>query len=171
MPNTGLNIYTMMTTTDEDIERIEVLKGPLYFVSTQCKQWCDTHHYKISLDQQSIKFWTATGARVKIKDTLVDINRDNPKFDYDKFTDRVLFYHVFYIADTIHIKNPSLKMGIKVSSKIFVGHDWRYSDLGDPSQVIKFSASSDTIYYERPDETNDPNGVGVAVKNQRDERI
>ena len=28
LPNTGLNMYQMMTTTDEDIERIEVLKGP-----------------------------------------------------------------------------------------------------------------------------------------------
>ncbi|MDB5227488.1 MAG: TonB-dependent receptor [Bacteroidota bacterium] len=172
LPNTGLNMYTMMTTTDEDIERIEVLKGPAAALYGPNANNGVIHIItKSPLDHQEIKFWTATGARVKIKDTLVDINRDNPKFDYDKFTDRVLFSAGFYIADTIHIKNPALKLGIKVSSKIFVGHDWRYSDLGDPSQVIKFSASSDTIYYERPDETNDPNGVGVAVKNDRDERI
>jgi iron complex outermembrane receptor protein len=172
LPNTGLQMYQMMTTTDEDIERIEVLKGPAAALYGPNANNGVIHIItKSPLQKQEIKFWTSVGARVKIKDTLPDINRENPRFDYDKFTDRVLFSTGFYIADTIHVKKPTVQMGYKVSTKLFVGHDWRYSDLGDPAEVILFSASSDTIYYERPDGTVDPKGVGVPVKNERDERI
>lgn len=172
LPNTGLNMYQMMTTSDEDIERIEILKGPAAALYGPNANNGVIHIItKSPLQNQEIKFWTSFGARVQIKDTLVDINRDDPKFDYAKLKDRILFSAGFYIADTIHVKNPNLQMGIRVSSKLFTGHDWRYSDLGDPSTVIRFSASSDTIYYERPDGTIDPNGVGRPVANQRDERI
>ena len=172
LPNTGLNMYQMMTTTDADIERIEILKGPaaaLY--GPNANQGVIHIITKSPLKYQEIKFWTSIGARVKIKDTLTDINRLNPKFDYDKFTQRMLFSMGFYVGDTIHVKNPNVKMGIKVSGQLFTGHDWRYSDLFDPSSVIKFKASGDTIYYERPDGSYDPNGTGVAVKNERDEKI
>lgn len=172
LPNTGLNMYQMMTTTDEDIERIEVLKGPAAALYGPNANNGVIHIItKSPLNEQSIKFWTAVGARVKIKDTLPDINRDNPRFDYDKFADRMIFSAGFYIADTIHVRNPNLKMGLKVSSKFITGHDWRYSDLGDPAMVTLFSASTDTIYYERPDGSIDPKGVGVPVKNERDEKI
>jgi outer membrane receptor for ferrienterochelin and colicins len=172
LPNTGLNMYQMMTTTDADIERIEILKGPaaaLY--GPNANQGVIHILTKSPLKYQEIKFWTTIGARVKIKDTLTDINRLNPKFDYDKFTERMLFSAGFYVGDTIHSKNPNVKMGIKVSGQLFTGHDWRYSDLFDPASVIKFKASGDTIYYERPDGSYDPNGRGVAVENERDEKI
>ena len=172
LPNTGLNMYQMMTTTDADIERIEILKGPaaaLY--GPNANQGVIHILTKSPLKYQEIKFWTTIGARVKIKDTLTDINRLNPKFDYDKFTERMLFSAGFYVGDTIHSKNPNVTMGIKVSGQLFTGHDWRYSDLFDPASVIKFKASGDTIYYERPDGSYDPNGRGVAVENERDEKI
>lgn len=172
LPNTGLNMYQMMTTTDADIERIEVLKGPaaaLY--GPNANQGVIHIITKSPLKYQEIKFWTTVGARVKIKDTLTDINRNNPRFDYDKFKDRILFSLGFYVGDTIHVKNPNVKMGIKVSGQLFTGHDWRYSDLFDPATVVKFKASGDTIYYERPDGSYDPNGKGVAVKNERNEKI
>ncbi len=172
LPNTGLNMYQMMTTTDEDIERMEVLKGPAAALYGPNANNGVIHIItKSPLKTQEIKFWTSIGARVRIKDTLTDINRDNPKFDYAKFTERMLFSAGFYISDTIHVKNPNVQMGMKVSSKFFTGHDWRYSDLGDPSEIIRFTASADSIYYELPDESNDPNGKGSLVKNERDERI
>jgi iron complex outermembrane receptor protein len=172
LPNTGLNMFQMMTTTDADIERIEILKGPaaaLY--GPNANQGVIHIITKSPLKYQEVKFWTSVGARVKIKDTLTDINRSNPKFDFDKFKDRILFSMGVFVADTIHTKNPNVKMGIKVSGQFFTGHDWRYSDLFDPASVIKFKASGDTIFYELPDGSYDPKGVGVAVKNDRDEKI
>ena len=172
LPNTGLNMYQMMTTTDADIERIEILKGPaaaLY--GPNANQGVIHIITKSPLQHQETKFWISVGARVRIKDTLPDINRKNPRFDYEKFKDRMLFTTGFFVSDTIHSNNPKLKMGIKVSGQFFTGHDWRYSDLGDPSEVIKFKASADTVYYERPDGTTDPNGTGVPVRNERDEKI
>ncbi len=172
LPNTGLNMFQMMTTTDADIERIEILKGPaaaLY--GPNANQGVIHIITKSPLKYQEIKFWTTIGARVKIKDTLTDINRSNPKFDFDKFTERMLFSMGFYVGDTIHVKNKNVKMGIKVSGQFFTGHDWRYSDLFDPATVIKFTASGDTIYYLRPDGSVDPNGRGVAIENERDEKI
>lgn len=172
LPNTGLNMYQMMTTTDEDIERIEVLKGPAAALYGPNANNGVIHIItKSPLKYQETKFWTSIGARVRIKDTLPEINSENPRFDYEKLKDRILFSMGFYHADTIHVKNPNLQMGLKVSAKLFTGHDWRYSDLGDPAFVTKFSASADTIYYERPDESIDPNGVGGPVRNERDEKI
>lgn len=172
LPNTGLNMFQMMTTTDADIERIEILKGPaaaLY--GPNANQGVIHIITKSPLKYQEVKFWTTVGARVQIKDTLQDINRKNPVFDYDKFSKRMLFSMGFFVADTIHSKNPKVKMGIKVSGQFFTGHDWRYSDLADPITLIKFKASGDTIYYERPDGSYDPNGRGVAIANSRDEKI
>lgn len=172
LPNTGLNMYQMMTTTDEDIERIEVLKGPAAALYGPNANNGVIHIItKSPLKYQETKFWTSIGARVRIKDTLPEINSENPRFDYEKLKDRILFSMGFYHADTIHVKNPNLQMGLKVSAKLFTGNDWRYSDLGDPAFVTKFSASADTIYYERPDESIDPNGVGGPVRNERDEKI
>lgn len=172
LPNTGLNMYQMMTTTDADIERIEVLKGPaaaLY--GPNANQGVIHIITKSPLKYQEVKFWTTIGARVKMKDTLMDIDRKNPKFDYDKLTKRTVFSVGFYVSDTIHSKNPNVKMGMKVSGQLFTGHDWRYSDIYEPSTIIKFRASTDTIYYLRPDLTPDPSGKGVPVQNARDERI
>jgi len=172
LPNTGLNMYQMMTTTDEDIERIEILKGPaaaLY--GPNANQGVIHIITKSPLKTQETKFWTSIGFRVKIKDTLLDINRENPKFDFDELSKRTLFSFGFYHSDTIHVENPNVQMGFKVSGKFFTGHDWRYSDVGDPSSVIRFRAAGDTIYYQRPDGSTDPDGVGDAVNNERDERI
>ncbi len=81
LPNTGLNMYQMMTTTDEDIERIEVLKGPAAALYGPNANNGVIHIItKSPLKNQEIKFWIAIGARVKIKDTLQDINREDPKF-------------------------------------------------------------------------------------------
>lgn len=172
LPNTGLNMYQMMTTTDADIDRIEVLKGPaaaLY--GPNANQGVIHIITKSPLQHQEVKFWMSVGARVRIKDTLTDINRNNPRFDYEKLKDRVLFTTGFFVSDTIHTKNSNIKTGIKFSGQFFTGHDWRYSDLGDPATVVKFKASADTIYYERPDGSTDPDGTGVPVNNERDEKI
>lgn len=172
LPNTGLNMYQMMTTSDEDIERIEVLKGPAAALYGPNANNGVIHIItKSPLKYQETKFWTSVGARVKIKDTLTDINRENPKFDYDKLKDRMLFSAGFFHSDTISVKNQNVQMGYRISSKFFTGHDWRYSDLGDPSSLTLFSASSDTIYYELPDGSVDPNGVGRPVDIERDEKI
>lgn len=172
LPNTGLNMYQMMTTTDADIERIEILKGPAAALYGPNANAGVIHIItKSPLRYQEVKFWTSIGARVRIKDTLADVNPKNPRFDYAKLKDRLLFTAGFYIGDTIHVKNPNIKTGIKFSGQFFTGHDWRYSDYGDPATVIKFSASADTILYERPDGSVDPEGTGTAVRNERDERI
>ncbi len=92
LPNTGLNMYQMMTTTDEDIERIEVLKGPAAALYGPNANNGVIHIItKSPLKYQETKFWTSIGARVRIKDTLPEINSENPRFDYEKLKDRILF--------------------------------------------------------------------------------
>lgn len=172
LPNTGLNMFQMMTTSDVDIERIEVLKGPaaaLY--GPNANQGVIHILTKSPLKYQETKFWTSIGARVRLKDTLQDIDRINPKFDFKKLKDRMVFSLGASISDTISSKNPNVKMGIRVSGQFFTGHDWRFSDIYEPKDIVLFKASSDTVHYERPDGTFDPDGKGVAVSDERKERI
>lgn len=172
LPNTGLTQYQMLTGGDDDIDRIEVLRGPaaalygpnanngvIHFIS------------KSPIDDQKIKVFGSIGFRQKIKGQLFMQGDETPRYDENNLFKRGIYTVGFYIADTIMTKTPKLKLGYKISSKYFRALDWKYDDPGDPSKIVQFRASSDSVYYYRADGTIDPNGKGELVNNERDEQI
>jgi iron complex outermembrane receptor protein len=172
LPNTGLTQYQMLTGGDDDIDRIEVLRGPaaalygpnanngvIHFIS------------KSPIDAQKMKVYTSIGFRQKIKGQIYMQGDDTPRYDEDDLFKRGMYTVGLFIADTIANKNPKVKLGYKLSTKYFRALDWKYDDPGDPSEVIQFRASSDSVYYYRADGTIDPNGKGEKVNNERDEQI
>ena len=172
LPNTGLNQYQMMSTGDDDIDRIEILKGPSAALYGPNANNGVIHIItKSPLDFQETKFFVSIGARSRIKDTIVMRDTLTPRFDDTALVKRgILSFGIFH-SDTIFLKNPKIKMGYKISAKYFGAKDWKYDDPGDPGEITIFKASSDSIYYLMPDGSIDPKGKGKPIKNERNERI
>lgn len=172
LPNTGLSQYQMLAQSDDDIEKIEVLRGPASALYGPSANNGVIHIItKSPIDEQKTKFGITIGARQKIKDTLLMKDPNSPRFDESSLLKRGIYGASFYHADTIMNKKPNLDIGYKVSAKYFRALDWKYDDLGDPSTIIKFRASSDSVYYLLADGSIDQNGKGTEVTNERDEQI
>lgn len=173
LPNTGLTQYQMLTTSDDDIERVEVLRGPAAALYGPNASNGVIHIItKSPIDYQKLKITTSIGFRQKIKGKLPLVNDAlKTRYDEDNLFKRGIYTVSVYLADTIMVKNPKIKLGYKISSKYFRALDWKYNDPSEPKQVIKFKASSEEIFYLRSDGTIDPNGKGDLVDNERDEQI
>jgi outer membrane receptor for ferrienterochelin and colicins len=172
LPNTGLTQYQMLTGGDDDIDRIEVLRGPAAALYGPNANNGVIHMIsKSPIDAPKIKFSSSIGFRQKIKGQIYMQGDKTPRYDEDNLFKRGIYTVGVFIADTIMNKNPNVKLGYKVSSKYFRALDWKYDDPGDPAEFIKFRASSDSVYYYRADGTIDPNGKGQKVANERDEQI
>lgn len=172
LPNTGLTQYQMLTTSDDDIDRIEVLRGPAAALYGPNASNGVIHIItKSPIDQQRMKVSVGIGFRQKIKGPLAIESDVKNRYDEDYLFKRGIYTLSAYLADTIHSKNPKLKLGYKISAKYFRALDWKYNDPSEPDEIIKFKASSEDIHYLRSDLTIDPNGKGDLVKNGRDEQI
>ena len=146
VPNFRLNAYNLMSTTTDDIERIEVLKGPasaLYGPNTN--EGVVHIITKSPIDEQQIRFTAGIGVRTAIKDTLIIKESKDPRFDTRDVMERIIGSLEFRIADTIRTKRPRLKTGYKVSTAFFRGLDWKYNDPNDPETVIKYLPSTNGI--------------------------
>lgn len=172
VPSFRLNSFNFLTTTNDDLGRIELLKGPaasLYGPNTSN----GVLHMitKSPIDNQETSFSLGIGFRSKIKDTIQMIDKDNPRFDNDKLFDRGISSFNFRHADTIGIKNENIKMGYKLSTQALYANDWKYNDPNDPEYVVRYIPTQDGVIYLNRDGNIDPKGVGQKVRNERDETI
>jgi len=173
LPSLRLNAYNMIPTDNDDMARIEVLRGPasaLYGPNTVN----GVVHIitKSPIDEPETKVYIGTGFRSYISDTLISKNPDNPRFDNPSFSDRSIFTAGFRHSDTIRTtKKRGVKIGYKISGKIFKGLDWKYSEPSEPAKIIRFLPTAEGPKYLNGDRSVDPNGKGQEVNNQRDERI
>lgn len=173
LPSLKLNAYNMIPTDNDDISRIEVLRGPasaLYGPNTVN----GVIHIitKSPIDEPETSISVTWGYRSKISDTLISKDNPNPRFDRESLSDRRIMSVSFRHADTIKTtKKRGVKMGYKLSAKVFKGMDWKYSEPSEPAQIIRFLPTSSGPKPLNADRTVDPKGKGMLVNNQRDERI
>ncbi len=173
LPSLRLNAYNMIPTDNDDMARIEVLRGPasaLYGPNTVN----GVIHIitKSPIDDQETKVAFGVGFRSYIPDTLISKDNPNPRFDNRSLTDRGIFTVSFRHADTIRTtKKRGVRMGYKISAKVFKGLDWKYSDPSEPIKIIRFLPTAEGPKNLLRDRTIDPTGKGTEVNNRRDERI
>lgn len=172
IPSFRLNAYNMLTTSTDDLERIEILKGPaasLYGPNTNS----GVLHMitKSPIDHPETSISIGMGFRSMIKDTIAIADKDNPRFDEKKIFDRSINTLNFRHADTINLKTDRLKMGYKISTQAMYAHDWKYDDPNDPDYVVRYIAGQDGVINLKRDGSVDPKGVGDKVVNERDETV
>jgi outer membrane receptor for ferrienterochelin and colicins len=173
LPSLKLNAFNMIPTDNDDISRIEVLRGPasaLYGPNTVN----GVIHIitKSPIDEPETKISISMGARSYIEDTLINKNNPNPRFDNPALTDRAIYSISFRHADSIKTtKKRGVKMGYKISTKVFKGLDWKYSEPSEPIKIIRYLPTVDGPKYLNPDGSIDPKGIGTEVNNKRDESI
>jgi len=178
VPNFRSNAFNLISTTVDDIDRIEVLKGPasaLYGPNTS--EGVVHMITKSPIDHQQTKFVAGIGVRTANKDTLKIVETDEPRFDSRDVAERLIGTVEFRHADTIHSKRPNLKTGYKISSAFFRGLDWKYNDPNDPATFVKYLPSSDGIIplnglgEPLTQEQIDAGEQGFVQENERDETI
>lgn len=173
LPSLKLNAYNMIPTDNDDMSRIEVLRGPasaLYGPNTVN----GVIHIitKSPIDEPETKISFSWGYRSHISDTLISKDNPNPRFDHESLSDRRIMSVGFRHADTIRTtKKRGVKMGYKISAKVFKGMDWLYSEPSEPALIVRFLPTSEGPKYLNTDRSIDPRGKGMLVNNQRDERI
>lgn len=173
LPSLKLNAFNMIPTDNDDISRIEVLRGPasaLYGPNTVN----GVIHIitKSPIDEPETKISISMGARSYIKDTLINKDNPNPRFDNPSLSSRAIYSLSFRHADSIKTtKKRGVKMGYKISTKIFKGLDWKYSEPSEPIKIIRYLPTIDGPKYLLRDGSIDPKGIGTEVNNKRDESI
>ncbi|MCO5230892.1 MAG: TonB-dependent receptor [Chitinophagales bacterium] len=173
LPSLRLNAYSMIPTDNDDIARMEVLRGPasaLYGPNTIN----GVVHIitKSPIDEQETKVTLSLGARSFIADTLISKNNPNPRFDNEELTSRAIYAISFRHADTIRTtRKRGVKMGYKISAKSFQGLDWKYSDPNEPINIVRYLPTADGPKYLNRDGSIDPKGKGQEVPNRRNEEI
>jgi iron complex outermembrane receptor protein len=173
LPSLRINAYQMIPTDDDDIERIEVLRGPasaLYGPNTISGV---VHMItKSPIDEPETKVYMTVGARSYISDTLIDRASSKPRFDNKSIFDRAIYSAGFRHADTLRTtKKRGVKMGYKISAKVFRGNDWKFADPNEPQTIVRFKFTDQGPAYLTKDGQIDPKGIGDEVKNKRDEEI
>jgi iron complex outermembrane receptor protein len=173
LPSLRINAYQMIPTDDLDMERIEVLRGPasaLYGPNTIN----GVVHIitKSPIDEPETKAYIGLGARSYIPDTLLIANPDNPRFDSRNLLDRAMYTAGFRHAAALKpTKKKGVKIGYKISSRVFKGLDWKYSDPNEPPRIVRFAFTKDGPVYLNRDGSIAANGKGQEVNNQRNEEI
>lgn len=172
IPSFRLNAFNFSTTTNDDLDRIELLKGPaasLYGPNTSN----GVLHMitKSPIDNPQTSFSLGIGFRSKISDTIPLADRNTPRFDGKSIFDRGISTFSFRHADTISVKSENLKMGYKFSTQAMYANDWKYDDPNDPEYVKRFIPTANGVIYLDRDGRIDPKGVGQKVKNERNETI
>lgn len=173
LPSLRLNAYNMIPTDNDDMARIEVLRGPasaLYGPNTVN----GVVHIitKSPIDEPETKISVGWGYRSYIPDTLISKDNPNPRFDNRGLSDRRIMTVSFRHADTIKTtKKRGVKIGYKISAKAFQGLDWKYSEPSEPAKIIRFLPTAEGPKYLNRSGNIDPKNKGTEVNNNRDERI
>lgn len=178
VPNFRTNTFSLISTTTDDIDRIEVLKGPasaLYGPNTS--EGVVHMITKSPIDHQQTKFSVGLGMRSKIDGPLTVSENDDPKYDSEDFTERLIGTIGFRHAGLFPTKRERIKAGYKISTGFFRGLDWKYNDPNDPDQVVKYIPTSDGVIPVHANgtpltqEEMDRGQTGALVDNSRNEVI
>ncbi|MFI5170767.1 MAG: TonB-dependent receptor domain-containing protein [Chitinophagales bacterium] len=170
VPSLRANVATFIPTDNEDLERIEVLRGPasaLY--GPNCGNGVCHFITKSPLAQEKDFVTTASvgfGFRSKISDTILIANPKDPTtglidtsyrplFDYESIGDRM-----FYTAGFRHAGKIKDKFGYKITFTYLSGTDWLYDDPFEPNYIQKG-------YQTAEGRVN----VGDTVSNERNNHI
>jgi outer membrane receptor for ferrienterochelin and colicins len=173
LPSLRINAYQQIPTDDLDLQRIEVLRGPasaLYGPNTVSGV---VHMItKSPIDEPETKAYVGLGIRSFVPDTLPDRSAEKAKFDFKSPLDRTLYMAGFRHAAVLPItKRRGVRMGYKISTRVFRGNDWRYADPNEPERITRFRFTKDgPVYLDRSGRPA-PDGIGQDVDNRRDESI
>ncbi|QQS31081.1 MAG: TonB-dependent receptor [Sphingobacteriales bacterium] len=138
IPSLRANSLQMIPNANEDIERIEILRGPASAVYGPNSINGVMHLItKSPIDEQGTRIQAGIGLRSYMSDTLPVVSAENPKFDSKNFGDRMAWSYGLRHASVIKSKNESLKMGYKISGNYFNGNDWKYKDPNEPDSIIQ----------------------------------
>ncbi|MCO5249353.1 MAG: TonB-dependent receptor [Chitinophagales bacterium] len=173
LPSLRLNSFNMIPTDNDDINRIEVVRGPASALYGPNAVSGVVHIItKSPIDEPETTISVGLGVRSYISDTLPNKNNPYPRFDEKDITERTIRTFAFRHADTIRTtKKRGVKMGYKVSTKVFKGLDWKYSEPSEPVKIIRSLPSTSGPKYLLRDGSIDPKNKGEEVNNVRDEHI
>ena len=173
LPSLRLNSFNMIPTDNDDIARIEVLRGPASALYGPNATSGAVHIItKSPLDDQHTTISTGIGFRSFISDTLPNRSNPNPRFDNRALGDRAIYTFSLRHSDTIKTTpRKGVKIGYKFSTNYFRGNDWKYSEPSEPVKIIRTRPTANGPIPLLADGSIDPEGKGVEVNNVRDERI
>lgn len=156
VPSLRVNTQYMITANPNDIQRIEVLKGPASAMYGPNSANGVVHIITESPLQMKERFKTTVslggGIRSKVKEVseFVEGDPNNVEDDQSKLAYMVSLRHA---ANLTRDKESGLRVGYKVSGKYFLGHDWRYRDLYEPAKIARGYQSADGSYVYLTDGT------------------
>ncbi|OWY22746.1 TonB-dependent receptor [Sphingobacteriales bacterium UPWRP_1] len=178
IPSLRVNSLQMIPTANDDIDRIEVLRGPASAVYGPNSINGVLHLItKSPIDEPGTRASLGLGMRAFMPDTIAVVNPDNPKLDSKNAADRMAWSAGIRHATAINTKSGNWKMGYKISANYFNGNDWKYDDPNEPDTLIKGIQSPNGRIELRADGTHiPPDSVAAGVRgdyvnNARNEEI
>ncbi|HRK27663.1 MAG TPA: TonB-dependent receptor [Chitinophagales bacterium] len=178
IPSLRANSMQMIPTAQDDIERIEVLRGPASAVYGPNSMNGVLHLItKSPIDEQGNRIHFDVGMRGFIADTLPIATPTSPRFDSKNAADRMAWGMGVRQAALVKTKKEALKMGYKISANYFTGNDWRYNDPNEPDTIIKgIQSPLGRIELRANGEQIPPDSVAAGVRgdyvnNARNEEI
>ena len=124
VPSLRSNAFQMIATTDDDIEKIEILRGPASALYGPNSSSGVMHIItKSPIDHQGTIVNFGFGLRSQIKDTLQLRSATNPKFDEKAWSDRAVSKVSIRHADLLTFEDKPLQIGYKISAAYMQGSD------------------------------------------------
>ncbi len=179
VPSLAVNAYQMIPNSNDDIEKIEVLRGPASALYGPNSADGVMHMItKSPIEHPGTKVSLGVGFRSKIEGENGEIpfigtgNPDyRPRFDNESMGDRMILTGDLRHAGKFDVGDNGMKIGYKISGTYMQGDDWKYNDISEPDSIIR---SVQGTAGEQPLLANgeiDPEGVGELVSNGRDEDV
>ncbi len=152
VPSLRVNAYQMIPSNDDDIARMEILRGPASALYGPNVANGVMHIItKSPLDVQETKVSFGVGFRSKIDGEVPFVWDENsgsdvpytPVFDNDGMGDRMVLQSTLRHAGKLPMKNEDgLQIGYKISGTWFNGDDWKYNDPFEPTEIVRSLATS-----------------------------
>ncbi|MGB1204132.1 MAG: TonB-dependent receptor [Chitinophagales bacterium] len=178
VPSLRSNAFQMIATTDDDIEKIEVLRGPASALYGPNSSSGVMHIItKSPIDHQGTVVNFGFGLRSQIKDTIQLTSATTPKFDEKAWSDRAVSKVSIRHADRLTFKDNPIQVGYKISAAYMQGSDWKYNDPAEPDSIVKaIQSPNGNIYLYENGQTVSQDSLeqgflGDYVDNSRNEEI
>lgn len=178
IPSLRVNAFQMIPTVDDDIEKIEVLRGPAAVLYGPNSVNGVMHIItKSPIDYTGTKVSWGIGLRSYIPDTLLTPQGNNSRFDSQSVSDRFAMMGSVRHAHKFNIRSQDWQMGYKISAQYFQGNDWKYNDPNEADTIIRGKPSTiGRIEYledgtEIPAEQVAAGTRGDYISNQRNENL